>query len=305
MRAVFINTGYACSLNCLTCPVNRGAHREYAQPELQALLSHISECRNDQIYLAGGDPALREDLPQIIEAASMNGNRVSLYTSGVRLMDRQFLLTLTGAGLKHISVPLFSHLPDVHDGITQTKTSFLRTSEGLRNRLYLRKGGCEVDVEISITITSLNYAALAQTVAHIAAEFMPKKVIIVQPEVQGGTPGRQGNLRVDIRSNMQPLLQAIELCEHVGQDVSLAGIPLCWMDRAHADVLVQMLYNSSNVTEVVRYGISSEKTVVPTTLHSGPCSHCAMTDCCSVSCKAGSFREHEHLSAIVSKGTAK
>ncbi len=269
------------------------------------LLSHINECRNDQIYLAGGDPALREDLPQIIEAASMNGNQVSLYTSGMRLMDRQFLLTLTGAGLKHISVPLFSHIPGVHDGITQTKTSFLRTSEGLRNILYLRKGGCEVDVEISITITSLNYAALPQTVAHIAAEFMPKKVIIVQPDVHGGTPGRQSNLRVDIRSNIQPLLQAIELCEHVGQDVSLAGIPLCWMNNAHADVLVQMLYNSSNVTEVVRYGISSEKMVVPTTLHSGPCSHCTMTDCCSVSCKAGSFREHEHLSAIVSKGAAK
>lgn len=61
-------------------------------------------------------------------------------------MDRQFLLTLTGAGLKHMSVPLFSHVADVHDTITQTKTSFVRTSEGLRNILYLRKIGCEVDV---------------------------------------------------------------------------------------------------------------------------------------------------------------
>jgi len=293
MRAVFINTGYACSLNCLTCPVNRGgAHREYVQPQLQTLLSYIGECRNDQIYLAGGDPALRVDLPQIIEAASMNGNWFSLYTSGVRLMDRQFLLSLTGAGLKHLSVPLFSHVPGVHDSITQTKTSFARTSEGLRNVLYLRKGGCEVDVEISITLTSLNYAALPQTVAHIAAEFMPQKVIIVQPDA----PGR---LRVNVRDDMQPLLQAVEVCHRFDQDVSLKGVPLCWMDRAHADVLARMPYSPSNVTEVVKYGISSERMVVPMTLRSGPCSDCIMADCCSVSCTASLCGEHDHLSPIL------
>ncbi len=293
MRAVFINTGYACSLKCLTCPVSRGAHREYVQPQLQTLLSYIGECRNDQIYLAGGDPALRGDLPQIIEAASKNGNQVSLYTSGVRLMDRQFLLILTGAGLKHMSVPLFSHLPGVHDTITQTKTSFARTSEGLRNILHLRKSGCEVDVEISITLTSLNYATLPQTVAHIAAEFMPKKVIIVQPEALG-------RLRVNIRDEMQPLLQAIEVCQRFGQDVSLKGVPLCWIDRPHTDMLACMPYNSSNVTEVVMHGVSGEKMVTPIALRS-PCSDCIMVDHCSISC---SRREHDHLSAVLCQEAA-
>ncbi len=301
MRAVFINTGYACSLNCLTCPVSRGgAHREYVQPQLQALLSYIGECRNDQIYLAGGDPTLRADLPQIIEAASGNGNRFSLYTSGVRLMDRQFLLTLTGAGLKHMSVPLFSHVHSVHDTITQTKTSFARTSEGLRNVLGLRRSGCDVDVEIAVTITSMNYAALPQTVAHIAAEFMPKKVIIVQPEVQGEASGR---LRVNVRTAMQPLLQAVEVCQRIGQDVSLKGVPLCWIGRAHAEMLAQMPYNSSNVTEVVRYGASGEKMVTPMTLRS-QCLDCIMTDSCSVSCAAGACREHDHLSPILCQKVA-
>jgi MoaA/NifB/PqqE/SkfB family radical SAM enzyme len=304
MRAVFINTGYACSLNCLTCPVNRGTHREYIQPQLQTLLSYIGECRNDQIYLAGGDPALRADLLQIIEAASMNCNCFSLYTSGVRLMDRQFLLTLTGAGLKHLSVPLFSHVPDVHDTITQTKTSFARTSEGLRNILLLKKSGCEVDVEMSITLTSFNYAALQQTVAHIAAEFMPKKVIIVQPEAPGEASGRQNSLRVDIRSDMQPLLQAVEVCHRFGQDVSLKGVPLCWMDRAHTDMLARMPYSPSNVTEIVKYGISSEKMVVPMTLRSGPCSDCIMSDCCSISCIVGACRKHDHLSPILCQEAA-
>ncbi len=294
MRAVFINTGYACSLNCLTCPVSIGMRREHVQPQLQTLLSYIGECRNDQIYLAGGDPVLRADLPQIIEAASGNGNWVSLYTSGVRLMDRQFLLTLTGAGLRHMSVPLFSHIPGIHDTITQTKTSFARTSEGLRNIFYLRKNVCEVDVEVSVTITSLNYAALPQTVAHIAAEFMPRKVIIVQPEVHG-------KLRVNIRDDMQPLLQAIEVCHRFGQDVSLKGAPLCWMDRAHIDALAQMPYSPSIVTEVVKYGISSERMVFPMTLRSGPCSDCVMTDFCSISC---SCREHGHLSPILCQEAA-
>lgn len=291
MRAVFINTGYACSLNCLTCPVNRGAQREYVEPQLQTLLSYIAGCRNDQIYLAGGDPTLRADLPQIIEAASMNGNRVSLYTSGVRLMDMQFLLNLTVTGLKHMSVPLFSHISSIHDAISQTKTSFVRTSEGLRNILYLRKSGCEVDVEISITITSLNYASLPQTVAHIAAEFMPRKVIIVQPEAQGEASGRPGTLGVDIMNNMQPLLQAIEVSQNAEQDISLRGVPLCWMDRAHADALAQMSHSSSDVTEVVMFGVSGERLVAPMIPRDGSCLNCAVTDCHSISCTVGSCRE--------------
>lgn len=292
MRAVFINTGYACSLNCLTCPVSRGAHREYVQPQLQALLSCIDECKDDHIYLAGGDPTLRADLPQIIEAASGNGIWVSLYTSGVRLMDRQFLLTLTGAGLKHMSVPLFSHIAGVHDAITQTKTSFARTSEGLRNILYLRKSGCEVDVEIAITITSLNYAALPQTVAYIAAELMPQKVIIVQPEQWG-----RSNLYVSLRDNMQPLQQAIEICQHVKQDMSLKGVPLCWVHRPY--MLAQMPYDQFTITEVVRYSPSLEKMVIPAASRSGPCLNCIVADCCSVSYAIGSCRETGNLSAII------
>ncbi|MDP2846076.1 MAG: radical SAM protein [Candidatus Methanoperedens sp.] len=296
MRSVFITTGYDCDLNCLTCPAGGGgANRDSIQPQLQTLLSHIAECRKDQIYLVGGDPTLRNDLPQIIEAASMNGNHVSLYTSGVRLMDRKFILILTKAGLKHMSVPVFSHAPDIHDKITRTKTSFVKTSEALKNILYLKKNGHKIDVEIPITLTSLNYADLPRTVAHIAAEFMPRRIIIVQPEVPG-------EITPDIRNNIQPLLHAIEVCKRFRQDVSLAGVPLCWMDRAHARDLVQMLYSSSNVSEIVRYGTSSEKTVVPTTLHTGPCSVCTMTASCSVSSFAGSRKKHEHLSAMSSEG---
>lgn len=290
MRAVFINTGYACSLNCLTCPVECRLHsRDSAQPQLQTLLSCIAECRNDRIYLVGGDPTLRADLPQIIEAASMNW--FSLYTSGVRLMDRKFLLNLIGAGLKHVSVPMFSHVPGVHDAITQTRASFAMASEGLRNILYFKKGGREVDVEISITINSLNYAALPQTIAYIETEFMPKKINIVQPEAQG----RQGRLRVDIRSNMQSLLQAIDVCRNAGQDISLKGVPLCWLDRGYVDALAHMPYSPSSVTEVVIYGASSEKTIIPMMPRSGPCSDCILTAYCSISCAAA---EHENLSAV-------
>lgn len=209
-------------------------------------------------------------------------------------MDRKLILPLTKAGLKHMSVPVFSHAHGIHDKITRTKTSFVRTSEALKNILFLKNNGYKIDVEIPITLTSLNYTDLPKTVAHIAAEFMPRRIIIVQPEVRR-------EITIDIRNNIQPLLQSIEVCKRFRQDVSLAGVPLCWMG-AHARDLVPMLYSSSNVTEIVRYGTSSEKTVVPTTLHTGPCSVCTMTASCSVSNIAGSRKEHEHLSAISLRG---
>lgn len=305
MREVFINTGYSCDLNCLTCPGGRRSSRGDTQPGLETLLSQINNHttdKNDLIYLAGGDPTLRQDLPQIIEAASGNGNYVSLYTPGLRIADRNYLVTLMHAGLKHISVPIFSHLPGVHDAITRTESSLFIASQGLRNIFSLRNNGFEVDVEIAIVITSLNYATLPQTVAHIAAEFAPKRLFIVQ--LESADPADQLKaLRVNVMDNMQPILQALDVCKNFGLEVSLKGVPLCWMDQGHNSILTPLSYSSSGViTETIMYGISSERSKVSTKPRQGPCSKCVMIDRCSISYLASSCIDNGHLSAVTGQG---
>ncbi|MBN1305861.1 MAG: radical SAM protein [Anaerolineales bacterium] len=54
------------------------------------------------ITLTGGEPTLREDLPQIIEKAEQNGQVCGLLTNGLKLADKKYLNNLLQTGLDHL-----------------------------------------------------------------------------------------------------------------------------------------------------------------------------------------------------------
>ena len=60
-----------------------------------------------QIVFTGGEPTLREDLPQLITQAENNGQVVGLISDGLRLVDQAYLDNLLLSGLDHIMLVLY------------------------------------------------------------------------------------------------------------------------------------------------------------------------------------------------------
>ena len=96
---IMIDVTTRCNLDCPVCYRAKDSRGDLSFQLLENL-SH--KYRGKIISLCGGEPTMREDLPEIIRLFSKR-NTVFLITNGIRLADRGYLKTLKKSGLRYIS----------------------------------------------------------------------------------------------------------------------------------------------------------------------------------------------------------
>ena len=96
---LFLNMN--CNLNCPICHVNV-PNKNYKKPTLDWIKKQLKDFKNIKIGLFGGEPTLREDLIDIIEAVKESGNIPALHTNGIRISNFNYLKKLKEAGLVEI-----------------------------------------------------------------------------------------------------------------------------------------------------------------------------------------------------------
>ena len=89
-----------CNLNCTFCFAHDGSE-DVPMNELKRAVDIILEHEKPLIQLSGGEPTLRDDLPELISYIHARGGRyVQLNTNGLRLAeDEAYVRTLANAGL--------------------------------------------------------------------------------------------------------------------------------------------------------------------------------------------------------------
>ena len=130
---------YRCNNDCAHC-YNA---RERSFPELSteqwfAILDQLWQIGIPHVVFTGGEPTLRQDLPELIAHAERNGQITGINTNGRRLSDPQYVQKLVDAGLDHVQITLESHIADIHDQMVQSKGAWQQTVRGLENVLKTR-----------------------------------------------------------------------------------------------------------------------------------------------------------------------
>ena len=87
------------------------------------------------IIFTGGEPTLRDDLPELVAHAEKNGQITGLNTNARRLSNERYVSELVEAGLDHVQITLESSNPEVHDEMVRSKGAFPQTVKGIRNVL--------------------------------------------------------------------------------------------------------------------------------------------------------------------------
>lgn len=127
---------YRCDNDCGHCyNEKKRANKELLKEEWKAVLLKLWQVGIPHIVFTGGEPTLRDDLPQLIAFAEETGQITGLNTNGKKLSERSYLDELISSGLDHVQITLASHEPSLHDRITGTKGSFERTIAGIKNAL--------------------------------------------------------------------------------------------------------------------------------------------------------------------------
>jgi radical SAM protein with 4Fe4S-binding SPASM domain len=125
---------FRCQNNCVHCYAG-GPHEtsELTTEQWKEVIDLLHQIGVFILTFTGGEPTLREDLPELLLHAQNKGLVTGLITNGRKLKDRTYVETLEKTGLDFIQVTLESHKPKIHDLITATKGSWKETVAGIKN----------------------------------------------------------------------------------------------------------------------------------------------------------------------------
>lgn len=127
---------YRCNDNCAHCYNARPRHfPELPTTQWKQIIDRLWALGIPHLVFTGGEPTLRQDLPELIAHAEQNGQITGLNTNARRLSDPRFVRRLVEAGLDHVQITVESHDPAIHDQMVRAKGAWKQTIAGLRNVL--------------------------------------------------------------------------------------------------------------------------------------------------------------------------
>jgi uncharacterized radical SAM superfamily Fe-S cluster-containing enzyme len=107
-----------CNLNCPVCFAESGKDtRDPSVSELAEQFRQLAQMGNTFVHLSGGEPAVRDDLPDVVAAAKEAGcTYIQLNTNGLRLArDRAYTKALKEAGLSFVFLQFDGTEDDIYE----------------------------------------------------------------------------------------------------------------------------------------------------------------------------------------------
>ena len=118
LSSIMIHINEKCNTFCGICVSNsnvgdwRGWEEFWTLEKIKSFLNTIKN-KERLILFSGGEPTMREDLPEIIKTTINSGNIPYVFTNGVKFADKEYAKLLKSAGLKMLHFTLDSLTPEV------------------------------------------------------------------------------------------------------------------------------------------------------------------------------------------------
>ncbi len=155
---------YRCNNDCPHC--SNARPRDFAELDTASwkrILDKLWELGVPHIVFTGGEPTLRNDLPELIAYAESKGQITGLNTNARRLQSERYVKQLVEAGLDHVQITVESFDESVHEEMVHAKGSFHQTIEGLRTAL-----SSPLFVMTNTTMLRTNVHTIPQTLDFLA-----------------------------------------------------------------------------------------------------------------------------------------
>lgn len=137
-----------CNLNCKFCFAD--AKGDFKDPDLDTIemwLKRIIKAQGHKnLQISGGEPTVRDDLPEIINLAyKMGFNFIQLNTNGIRLNDMEYYKKLKEAGLKSIFLQF--------DGLNREVLQDLRGKDILNEKIKAIENSRKLGIGVVLVCT--------------------------------------------------------------------------------------------------------------------------------------------------------
>jgi AdoMet-dependent heme synthase len=140
--SVHLDLTYRCNERCVHCYLEHEDHGELSREEILRLLDELASAGTLILTLSGGEPLLRSDFFAIVEHARSLSFSLKVKTNGMLIGPSQAAL-LHEYGVHQVQISIYSHKPEVHDGVTKIRGSLARSLSAIR---LLRAYGLNVAI---------------------------------------------------------------------------------------------------------------------------------------------------------------
>lgn len=97
-QAIFALVTQRCNANCPICFDKKWLKRPDMKKEY--LRKVLKPFKYKKVYLSGGEPTVRDDLPDLLRVVKESGNYAGIVTNGLKLSDEGYLKELIDSGLE-------------------------------------------------------------------------------------------------------------------------------------------------------------------------------------------------------------
>ncbi|WP_298003468.1 MULTISPECIES: radical SAM/SPASM domain-containing protein [Anaerolinea] len=210
---------YRCNNQCAHCYNARPRDfQELSTEKWKSIIQKLWDIGIPHLVFTGGEPTLRNDLPELIEFAEKTGMITGLNTNGMRLANPDYLKQLVDAGLDHVQITLESHIEFIHDEMVAHRGAWRLTVEGIRNALK-----SSLYVMTNTTLLQQNSPFILDTIQFLHELGVPTIGMNALIYSGHGKSARTG----------LPESRLPELLEHVNQAIQQTGQKLIWYTPTH------------------------------------------------------------------------
>jgi MoaA/NifB/PqqE/SkfB family radical SAM enzyme len=123
-----------CNYGCRMCGIRRseGLSTELSHLQISEVVRRLARLGARHVVITGGEPFLRQDLPDVIAAFASNGFSVRVQTNGGPQVTRELLAECARAGLRDLSVSIDTLDETVQDSICGTRNVVENALRSLR-----------------------------------------------------------------------------------------------------------------------------------------------------------------------------
>ncbi len=188
--SVQVDVTYRCNERCVHCYLDHNDHGEMTTAEIKDLLDQLAAAGVFFLVFSGGEVFLRRDFFELLEYARSLLFSVKVKTNAVMIRENE-ADRLAELGLDGVQISVYSHRPEVHDGITKLPGSLKRTLAGAR---LLRERGVKVIfANVLMRQNAFDYEGVRSVALEMGAEFT------IDPTITPMMDGKRGVLELNIR----------------------------------------------------------------------------------------------------------
>ena len=205
-----------CNQKCLHCyaagqPLSDTPELTTAQ--WKEILSKLRAANVPQVTFTGGEPTLRADLVELVEAAQWFVTRLN--TNG-RLLTPELCRRLYEASLDSVQVTLYSHDPAVHNALVGAE-GFDDTVTGIKNAVA---AGLSVSVNTPLCSLNTDYAATVRFVHELGVRYVTCSGLIPSGSAEGAE-SRATRLTEEQLTDV--LRRAVTVAEELGMEMDFTS----------------------------------------------------------------------------------